>query len=454
MVARPMLVCTVLCAAMAAGGPARAAATAPQAAWWDSRFPHRVALGVPAGPELADQPVVLTGDDLYRMTGFARLPVTAVRVVGPAGKPVPMQVDQRDARGFYTAEGDAVLGAHDEIVFTLSRPPGTRTVYWVYWSTQAQAEPKSTGDGLRISTPKKDRVAQLRVQSPHWDISFNAIGTATPEKNEQANHARGTISRLTFGGVPITHINAAWGYYLPRHPFGSGPGPFRWTRPTVRQQGPVRTLVEMRRQDARFLDAKRRPVMRGDVVHTFWVYRRCPVIDAEFTLDYRAVQDTWAGSFGFPMCVGTRTGLGDTFMACVAGTGYRRAIAQADIDNWYPTFYRTPLPEEGWFAWADPTERRGLAVFYEKLAPIQARARWVSSRPVHHPEVRVRVPPSHHVNNTVTWRHRSLTSATRMRYTLRLLGLTHADGQRVRQAYHVWARPAPRFFTAAWPETR
>ena len=427
---------------------------APSAAWWNTAFTHRVGLVLRRGPAMVDQPAVVTGHDLYRATGFSRLPVSGVRVVGPDGKAAVMQVDQRDARGFHVGRGDAVLDATDEIVFLVSRKPKATACYWVYWSTQAQAQPEPAASGAQESVPKKDRVVQLRMRTRHWDVGFNATGTATPEKNERGNHARGAISRLAFKGVPITNINTSWGFYLPRHPFGSGPGRFRWTGPSVVRRGPIRTLVEMRRSGAELTGPKRTVCMRGDVVHTFAVYHQAPVIDAEFTLDYRATQDKWAGAFSFPMYVGKRAGLGDTLLVCVAGEVYRRAITQQDLDDWYPMLYRTPLPEEGWFAWVDPAESRGLAVFYEKMAPIESRASWVSYRPVHHPKVRVRVPPSGHVDNVVTWQHRSLTSATRMRYTLRLVGLTHADGDRVRSAYHLWARPTGEYFDAAWPEKR
>jgi hypothetical protein len=469
-------------ALLLAAGPVRSAPAGEE--WWDPVFPHRLSLTFPASPvELRDLPVLLTGREFYALTGAPRPPCASFRAVTADGER-PLQVDERDGTGEIVAQPNGVLDGDDEILFTVHLAAGQPTPCFLYWADTSQPpplaaaavqmepesrDPSAAADGtsaprrpaaVQVEPESDDPFVRLWLSNDRLRLGFNSRGTDTPEKNEPGNWGRGTIAKLFLDGFPLTNIGGSWTFFLPHHPFGAGPGDFRWSDPEVVAAGPVRTVLRMRRTGIEWKSAGPLTALGGQVfltgeaTHTFALYAAAPIVDAEMTLRYTATRDDWPAAFNFPLQVGKSLDPADVLLVPLAGQVFRRAVTQDDLDGWYPTLYSTPVPEEGWFAWVDSQEHVGLAVFYERMASLRDRAEWVSYRPVLNPEVHVRLTPGGSVENTVQWVHRSLTSATVMRYPLRLVGLTDDHGDAVRWQYRLWAEELRRVAAAGFPESR
>jgi hypothetical protein len=425
------------------------------AAWHEPACHHRLSLTVAAqrAPVGRRAPVVLTGEDLYRLAGAVHVAVDSIRLVGPDGKPRAVQVDQRDRTDRLRPDGNARLDYDDEIVFLVDYPESGSAIYWLYWDKELV--PAGTSPEPTIKITDETGIPYVDVSLDNDCLWVGLIGSSsdTPTENQLANYGRGGITELRLHGKPFTNIRSSYGFHPARHPFGCGPGDFKWSLPKVVARGPVRTVVEMIREDFTVLGGKKQAVVQGQVVNEWALYESLPVLDARMVCTYEATMDHWSAGFAFPIYVGGQIDGHESLYVPLMDRAYRVPIPDDFHDLWYPTLYQTPVPEEGWFAWVDAAEKHGLAVFYEKMPTIRKRATWVSHRPAHNPEIRIRLVPNQTTENNVTWRHRRLSGTDRLCYELRLVGLSSDGGAPIRAAYHLWASPMQESLAVGFPET-
>jgi hypothetical protein len=401
----------------------------------------------PAPADAAGMPVVVTGADLRRLTGAVRPAVGSLRVaLGDKG--VDCQVDERDEGGRYGA-GNGVLEAADEVAFLVDFARGQPADLTLSWGDAAEGVPSTApvaaapSEPVRLTRDDKTSHVELWAQTEQFRVGLNAEGIADPAAHDIGNFGRAAFSVVEFRGKPLTDIGSAWSNVLPVHPFGYGEGKHRWQPLAVVKEGPVRTLVTTERSD-----------YEEGVVAEFGIYRRGPALDVGYRFRYTRPspeEQPHELGFGYPVRLGNRPDTNDLLMVPVAGRVHRHHLAEADLAAFYPTYYETPLPEEGWFAWLDTAERSGLAVFYEPMAPIRERAAWFDSRPVSNPAVRIRTTPGGHPENSVVWQRRGLHTARSWSCANRLVGLTGDDEEALRFAYRLWAEPLDRLAEVSLP---
>lgn len=402
----------------------------------------------PQPAALRDMPLVMTGADLYRLTGAARPAVASLRV-RLNGEERACQVDERNASGQY-AKSNGVLDDDDEIVFYLdfeSNQPATLTISW---STDAPP-PDTTGNGpaaepnlVSLTPDTKTSYVELWAETETFRIGFNAHGLDDPTLHKIGNYGRAACAVLEFRGKRLTDITSAWANVIPAHPFGYGEGPHHWTPLATAKRGPVRTLLTTRRTD-----------YEQGVRAEFAIYGRGPAIDLRYAMQYTRQEPEEKGTqqlaFRYPMRLGDRADTGDVMLVPLAGRIHEYRLTEEDLQAFYPTRYETPLPDEGWFAWVDTAEEVGLAVFFEKMPAIRDRAEWVDSRPTVNPHVRIRTIPGGRPENTVTWHRRSIHTARHWSCQNRLVGLRSADPNWLHFAYRLWGEPLERLADVSLP---
>jgi hypothetical protein len=339
-------------------------------------------------------------------------------------------------------------------VFRLSYPTQGSKTYHLCWDSGPTRRRKAGRPKMKLTAERKLKHVDMSLDNGRLWVGLKASSATSPEKHQFENYGRGTVSELRLDGKVIANMRGSWGFFPVQHPFGTGPGAFKWSALKAVVRGPVRTVIETVRESFELKGKKDKPTLIGRVIAEWAVYEGCPVLDASITCTYRTHVDAQSLSFGFPMHVGGKIQGHESLWVPLLGRAYRVGVPKGFADLWYPTLYTTPVPEEGWFAWVDAKDKHGLAVFYEKMATVRARARWVSHRPPHNPTVRIRLTPQQLPENTVTWRHRRLAGTDRMRYDLRLVGLTEDAGPAIRAAYRGWALPVEEAVEVGFPETR
>jgi len=409
----------------------------------------------PAPGSLESMPVVLTGAELHRLTGAA-LPVCSSIEAALNGERRACQVDEKNGTGRWAAS-NGVLDHDDELAFytdLVKGEPATLVLAWTEadgaraTTPPAAAGPVDPDQTVKITEEHKIPYVELWLETEQFRLGMNAEGADDPEAHDIGNYGRAAFSVVEFRGKSLTAIRSGWANVLPRHAFGYGAGPFRWSKLKVVRRGPVRTIVETERSD-----------YENGVRAEFAVYTRGPAIDLAYSMRYVKLEpepqrQPQGLGFGYPMRLGAKGDVNDVLLVPVAGRVDKHRLTPENIAAFYPTYYETPLPQEGWFAWADTAENVGLAVFFEAMAPIRDRAAWFDSRPPCNPEVRVRTIPGGAPENSVTWRRRNTHTARSWTTRNRLVALTDDDADRVRLAYRLWALPLEELAEVSLPETR
>ena len=385
---------------------------------------------------MQDMPIVLTGEELYRLTGSVRPAVSSIRVQLD-GEERPCQIDERNGTG-RPAESNGILDHDDEISFYLDFEAGRSTTLTLSWpdtppqaDEAGQAGPVSADSGVRTTVETEVPYVELWAETERFRLGINAEGLADTTEHKIGNYGRASLSVVEFDGKPLTNITSAWSNVIPGHPFGYGSGEHRWSALQIVGRGPVRTLI-----------ATQCPEYEQGVRAVFAVYGRGPAIDVSYELQYErleAEKRPQALAFRYPVRLGGKPDTNDVLLVPLAGRTHKERLTTADLGAFYPTYYETPLPDEGWFAWVDVVEQVGLAVFFEKMPAIRDRAEWFDSRPVRNPHVRIRTVPGGSPENTVTWHRRSTHTARDWACRNRLLGLRTGDEARIRRAYRLWA---------------
>jgi len=389
-------------------------------------------------------PAVLTGEELYRLTGAARPAASSMRVL-LNGEERPCQVDERNGTGRYS-EPNGIVDHDDEIVFYVEFERDAPTTVVISWASapEAAAEPRADAGRVKITRDEKTPYVDLWAETEQFRLGLNATGLEDSTEHNIANYGRAAFSVLVFDGKPLTAITSAWSNVLPIHPFGYGAGKHRWQELKVVKQGPIRTLI-----------TTECPGYELGVRAEFAIYNRGPAIDLSYSMQYHQQEPEKRPlvlSFGYPLRLGRKGDVNDLLMVPVAGRVHKRRLTAEDLDGFYPTYYQTPLPQEGWFAWVDTVEEVGLAVFYEKMAAIRDRAEWVDSRPVSNPDVRIRTTPSGRPENYVRWHRRSVHTSRTWRCQNRFVGLKDANEARLRLAYDLWAKPLEELADVSLPK--
>ena len=408
--------------------------TAGSAAWQEPAHAWRISLRLPASAgEPMTVPVMMTGREFFQLSGFPRPRLDSFRLRGVGGE-INLQAEEYDQDGNLSGSKDGRLDDSDLILFTARLDNEPQTLY-LYCDGPAKIAPSGKGAGVEV-TVLEGKPIPLELRSGDLLIGVRG-GGEPPFDNKQINHGRGAIAKWLWKGTPFTDMAKGWTNYFP-HCVGAGPGAPAWTAPKVVVQGGVRVIVELECKGVTVKDGDKE-VLKGDVLRRIAVWAGCPVVDFEEVVRYTASGFEHSWQYGQAIPLGKALDAADRLVVPVGGSPYVVDFGkELDAANPLRRLYETSNPEEGWLAVQDGLERIGLAVFYERLAPIRERDDWLTYRPAMHPEVNVRQSAGECLALRLSFRDRALRCRSEMRRPLRYVALASETPAAIRQQYAFW----------------
>ncbi len=388
----------------------------------------------PTGAAPASQPLVLSGKDIYQLTGLANLSWGSVRAFA-GGKEVPVQADERDGTGHYRVDGNGRLDYDDELVFAVSLSAGEPATYHLYCDSRPVDRPKWPDADVTfepISTATADGVLG------NGRLTAHLKGPARrPGEHGIENYGAGAITECSLDGKAFTRIRHNWGNLFFSNPWGGDGG---WTKPEPIISGPLRLIVRTRLPETIRKDKAGHRTFEASVTHYFAMYSKVPVLDLEQRVDYRWSDKKWSASYTFYTTVGKEPDAKDVLLVPVAGTPQRVSMHDVGV---YGHRYLEHRPEQGWMALLDPVEKHGCALFYAKMPEVRENLAWVDYCP------RRELTPSVRRWNDgypmrLDYTNRVMQTDDCIRRSFRIVGLTKEDERAVAAQYLVWGEDLPR----------
>ncbi len=396
--------------------------------WAADECRYRLAIRfTPGGHPAAAQPIVLTGRRLYELTGLDDLAWQSVRVFAD-GSEIPVQADERDGSGLFTADGNGQLDYDDELVFAVRIPAAAEPVYHLYYDSQSarpRVWPPATVVFRHIDTPTADAVLS------NGRLSADLKGPAKrPEENAIDNYGAGAITSCTLDGKPFTRIRHGWVNYFFGNPWSNDAG---WTRPRKLITGPVRTIVTVHLPKTERKNENGIQTFAGKITHNFSMYETVAILDVEQVIEYSWSDRMWSADYSFYAAAGGEFDAHDVLYVPVAGEPRQVPLMKSE------RAYLEHRPEQGWMAVHDTNEKHGCALFYAKMPQVRENLAWVDYAP------RRQLTPSvaaltycNHMQ--VKYTNRVMQAADRLIRQFRLVGLTDENANAVAAQYRIWGR--------------
>jgi hypothetical protein len=416
-------------AALAPAPPPRAIGNEGHGDWAVAACRYRVALRFSPEPvAVKDQPIVFTGQQVFRMTGLNDLAWGSVRLFCGAAEQ-PVQVDERDGTGHYLATGNGRLDADDELVFRVSLPARAAETCHLYCDTTPSGGPAWPAAAVTFEAVSTD-IGDALLSNGR--LAARLKGPARkPGANDISNYGAGAITECSLDGKPFTRIRDNWSNYFFANPWSTDAG---WSLPEKVVAGPLRSIVRLRLPEVTQKDQTGQITLRGKVDHYYALYGAAPVLDLEQRLEYPWSDRRWSAQYVFYATVGHAPDAQDVLWVPVAGAPVRVALQDAAV---YGNRYLEHRPEQGWMAALDPVEKHGCALFYARMDEVRENLACVDYGPAREltPSV-ARWTDGYPLR--VDYTNRVMQSADTLVRRFRVVGLTDEDGQMIAAQYRIW----------------
>ena len=373
------------------------------------------------------QPLILTGKTVYELTGLDDLVWQSVRVF-TNGSERPVQVDERDGTGHYTASGNGQLDFDDELVFAVSLPTAAATTYHLYFDSKASPPrrwPATTVKFKQVDTATAD------VVFSNGRLSADLKGPARrPKENGIENFGAGAITLCSLDGKAFTRIRSGWANYFFANPWAYDGG---WTKPQVLITGPVRTIVKVHLPHTERKNKAGLKTFAGKVTNYFAMYDTVPILDIEQLVEYSWSTRSWSADYSFYAAVGGGLDANDVAFVPVAGAPRQVSIVKNEH------VYREYRLEQGWMAVHDTKALHGCALFYAKMPEVRENLAWVDYAPGR--QLTSSIAPQFYCNQMqVKYTNRVMQADDRLARQFRIVGITDEDADDVASQYRIWGR--------------
>jgi|GEM_PF-3092894 len=416
--------------------------------WSEPEHKRRISLQLPSLKQETRAGMVISGSDFWRWTGFPQARTNSFRLY-QGERALAYQVEERQPGGL-PAKPDGFFDDADLLLFVVVLTSNTEPVYLYYDGPEITR----TDTAAEITIVQKEgSLIPLTITANQLTVGIRGGGDSGEKKIE--NFGRGCFVFLSWKKLTLLDFRSSWGNVLPRC-IGSGPEAGKWSEPEILYNGPIRTLVELT-CDHYQVKKENQLIFSGRITRLLSVWHQIPVLEVEEFVSYKSNSFSWSWPYSFSLPVGRKLDENDCLIVPLAGSFYVRKISQtrAEIEACpWQVLYATENPEEGWFAWQDTAEKTGLAVFYEKLAPIVKRAAWVSYRPVLHPQIQLRTTPYPSAENNLSFLDRALACRNHYSHQLRFILLSEEEPETVRTLYHLWSGLPGSFLVVSSPERK
>jgi len=374
----------------------------PPAAAESIRLQVREELGVPR----ANEPVVIPARDVLSRTGRRPVPVASLRLFGPNGEAVAVQVDERDAGPSWAATPNGLLDDNDEIVFLATIPKNSTAAYRLrYDASAATPDAAQQQTDLRVSRIPPEQFnrhgCDVTVENSVFRIGIRAADAADAQQRELRKATcryEGSIVSLQVGAAAMRHV------HFPYTNFQQDRN-LPWDGLQVVSRGPVRATVVARKRlsglyrhcegewSVSWSDEGR---AEGDLHRTFAVYANSPIIEIDDHFDVTGVGDNFTMNYHFTLAPPTAEGWDwEQSRAFVYPTP--DGVASACYEHGrHPDKSLTEAERRfGWLAVQDQASRIGLAISYSPDSCYQTYcslwAPWVKARAATNPHMAAHV---------------------------------------------------------------
>lgn len=381
----------------------------------------------PTEYSVARQPLVLTGRSVYALTGLDNLDWSSVRVFHD-GSEQPVQVDERDSKGRYTAIGNGSIDYDDELVFSVTLPGDVAKTYHLYYDSQAGRSRDSPATTVSF-TPVETDIADAVLSNGRMSADLKGP-SRRPQENGVDNHGAGSITQLTLDGKAFTRIRQNWANYFFQNSWSFNDG---WTKPKNLITGPLRTIVSVDLSETVTRNESDIVTFSGKVTNYFAMYDTVPIMDVEQLVDYSWSDRTWSTSYGFDAAVGGSLDANDVLLVPLAGEPRQVPLVPGEC------VYLEQRPEQGWMALIDRQEKHGCALFYAKMSEVRENLAWVDYAPRRQwtPSVTAQTYCYH---MRMKYTNRVMQTGDRLVRQFRIVGLTEEDAHTVAVDYMIWGR--------------
>ena len=390
----------------------------------------------PTDAAVDGQPLVLSGKQVYELTGWADLSWDSVRVFDQRGE-LPVQVDERDGTGHYKADGNGRIDIDDELVFAVSVPAGAPSTYHLYCDSRAAARPPSRAADVKFEQISTD-IADAVFGNGRLTAHLKGPARQPGEGVVFGDRGAGAITDCSLDGQRFTRFRQDGSCFF-SHPWSEDGG---WTKPERIISGPLRTIVRMRIPETIRRDKAKRKTFEGQVTNYFAMYGAVPVLDLEQRIEYRWSAKNWSAAYGFDGAVGEGPDAKDVLFVPLEGEPQRVSM-DVEPDR---RAYREHRPEAGWMAMLDPRQKHGWALFYARIPEVRENLAWVDYSPRREltPSVKRNPPPHDGYPMTLRYSNRVMQTDDVITRSFRVVGLTQEDGPAVAAQYRVWGEELTR----------
>jgi hypothetical protein len=418
-------------------GPARSNLTSPTAPvyiegkkykdWAVPECRYRLSIQLkPTKAGIVDQPIVISGKELYQLTGMDDLTWDSIRVFA-GNKEQPTQIDERDNTGHYVKNGNRRLDSDDVLVFNVTQSNNKPSIYYLYYGSKPSKQP-AFASTVKYEEVNSD-IADAVVSNGRMSISIKGAGSEP--KGGIGSFGTGAITECSLDGKPFTNIRYNWSNYFFGNPWSNDGN---WSKPELIIAGPVRSIIKTSLTGFETKNAAEQTILKGKVTNYYAMYSTLPIVDIEQRIEYPTSDKKWTAQYTFYTKVGKEPDTNDVLLVPVAGAQAR--VAMQDV-GMYGARYLEHRPEQGWMALLDPIEKHGCALFYARMPEIRENLSWVDYAPRHE------LTPS--VGRLTDGYPMSLSYTNRVMQTddviirpFRIVGLTSDNEQNVSAQYQVW----------------
>ena len=416
---------------------------AAQARWWDKGWEARVPITVEVREGLlSKRPVILPWRVIAERLGEAKIRAGSLRLVA-GRRPVPFQVDHRNARGDFLPPGNLTLDPQDELVFVC---PGDRRTRLHLYLSENPKPPASFPSGVTVVEPRRQRYHR-KLATAGMSIAIQGTGQLDLSANSQANSARAAVVELMWKGYKLNPQSQSWGMVLNAHPYPSSETD-RWRNVRLLVDGPVRKVVATNCSNSTASDADGQVTWQADVTRYFSMFADVPLYDVEDVAHCSVVPASWTAGYLDQWHAGSGLDEHDLLWEGTSGAIRMFSLAGKNISvERTGSLMDTEQVGDAWYAWFDQKEHTGLAVFYGppqhagKAAPpagIRFRGGW-------------RWYATH---NQISFTYESLEAPVTLRHRFRMIGLDNVSPEEVAGEYRLWKNPDAGAVTIGAPERR
>jgi hypothetical protein len=318
------------------------------------------------GIERRDEPVVISGDRILRLSGTENIDTRRIVVSDEAGKPVPAQIDERDGEEYFQSSPNHTLDPNDEISWQVSLMPLEKHTYRI--STTPGTVPKPSETDLKICpNPQPNRYsADIVMRNSHIEMGIRGWPA---DKSRWSGIGSGNITMFKLFGDDQIFQGEGHSFILNNNNIFDA----LYDSIEVIAEGPVRGILQLRGstfsgRKQGFWGRSFYDVKNGHPVRNYILYNKIPLLETSEYISGEYVLPRLTAVIRFLWRPGGTPFNKDSTLLLPDKKGSIETITLNDKDYGKITVH----PKESWVAVTRP-DKTGVPAFFfqpEKIAKL------------------------------------------------------------------------------------